>query len=130
MNFPVSGVETPFWVPPLVALVVSFFSSMGGISGAVLLLPFQMSVLGFTSPAVSSTNLVFNIVAIPGGIYRYAREGRLLRPLTWVVVAGTAPGVVLGELVRLTWLPDPEAIQGVRRLRAAVYRLPHATGDP
>jgi uncharacterized membrane protein YfcA len=28
-------------------------------------------------------------------------------PLTWMVVAGTLPGVVLGGLVRLHWLPDP-----------------------
>ena len=34
---------------------------MGGVSGAFLLLPFQVSVLGFTSPAVSPTNLIFNI---------------------------------------------------------------------
>jgi hypothetical protein len=107
MNFPVSGVETPFWIPPLVAFVVSFFSSMGGISGAVLLLPFQMSVLGFTGPAVSATNLVFNIIAIPSGLYRYAREGRLIRSLTWVVVGGTVPGVIVGQLVRFNWLPDP-----------------------
>lgn len=107
MTFPVSGVETPFWIPPLVALVVSFFSSMGGISGAVLLLPFQMSVLGFTGPGVSATNLVFNMVAIPSGIYRYAREGRMIRSLTWVVVGGTVPGVIVGQLVRFTWLPDP-----------------------
>src|SRR5512134_2885199 len=107
MTFPVSGVDTPVWVPPLVALVVSFFSSMGGVSGAVLLLPFQMSVLGFTSPAVSPTNLVFNIVAIPSGLYRYAREGRLIPPLTWVVVAGTVPGVMAGQLLRFSWLPDP-----------------------
>src|SRR3989304_6228107 len=105
MTFPVSGVETPFWLPPLVAFVVSFFASMGGISGAVLLLPFQMSVLGFTSPAVSATNLVFNIIAIPSGLYGYAREGRLIRSLTWVVVGGTVPGVVVGQLVRFTWLP-------------------------
>jgi uncharacterized membrane protein YfcA len=107
MTFPVSGVQAPLWLPPLVAIVVSFFSSMGGISGAVLLLPFQMSVLGFTSPAVSATNLVFNIVAIPGGIYRYSREGRMIQSLTWLVVAGTVPGVVLGQLVRFNWLPDP-----------------------
>ncbi|MHB8842578.1 MAG: hypothetical protein ACYC56_12485, partial [Candidatus Aquicultor sp.] len=46
--FPVSGVKTYFFVPPLVALVVSFFTSMGGVSGAFLLLPFQVSFLNFT----------------------------------------------------------------------------------
>ncbi len=70
MLFSHSGVEVALWVPPLVAFVVSYFSSMAGISGAILLLPFQISVLGFVSPAVSPTNLVFNIVAIPSGVYR------------------------------------------------------------
>lgn len=53
--FPVSGMETWVWLPPLVALVFSFFGAMVGISGAILLLPFQVSVLNFTSPSVSST---------------------------------------------------------------------------
>jgi uncharacterized membrane protein YfcA len=44
-------------------------------------LPFQVSVLGFTSPAVSPTNLVYNIFAKPGGVYRYVREGRVVWPL-------------------------------------------------
>jgi len=106
--FPVSGVETYAWLPFVVALVVSFFTSMAGVSGAFLLLPFQMSVLGFTAPAVSPTNLVFNIVAIPSGVYRYLREGRMVWPLTWAVVAGTLPGVFVGGWVRLTYLPEPK----------------------
>ena len=107
MFFPVSGVETNPFVPLLVALVVSFFTSMGGVSGAFLLLPFQVSVLGFTSPAVSPTNLVFNIVAIPSGVYRYLKEGRMNWPLTWVVILGTLPGLWAGALIRLNWMLDP-----------------------
>ena len=71
MLFPVSGVKTYIFIPPLVAFILSFFTSMGGVSGAFLLLPFQMSFLHFTSPAVSSTNFLYNIVAIPSGVYRY-----------------------------------------------------------
>ena len=56
MHFAVSGVKTWVFLPPMVAFAVSFFTSMGGVSGAFLLLPFQVSVLGFTSPAVSPTN--------------------------------------------------------------------------
>ena len=107
MLFPVSGVETNPIVPFAVALVVSFFTSMGGVSGAFLLLPFQVSVLGFTSPAVSPTNLVFNVVAIPSGVYRYIKEGRMAWPLTWVVVVGTLPGVFIGAFLRIKYLPDP-----------------------
>ncbi|MDP3695012.1 MAG: sulfite exporter TauE/SafE family protein, partial [Desulfocapsaceae bacterium] len=65
MYFSVADIEVNPLVPPLVAFVISLFTSMGGVSGAFLLLPFQVSILNFTSPAVSPTNLVFNIVAIP-----------------------------------------------------------------
>ena len=108
MYFPVSGVEVSPLIPLAVSFVVSFFTSMGGISGAFLLLPFQMSVLGFTSPAVSSTNLVFNIVAIPSGVYRYIRERRMAWPLAWITILGTLPGVFIGATIRIKYLPDPK----------------------
>lgn len=107
MFFPQAGIEVDLWIPPLVAFVISFFTSMGGISGAFLLLPFQVSFLGYTNPSVSATNQLFNIVAIPSGVYRYWREGRMVWPLTWIVVAGTLPGVFIGAIVRVTYLPDP-----------------------
>jgi uncharacterized membrane protein YfcA len=111
MLFPVSGVTTWVFLPPFVALVVSAFTSMGGVSGAFILLPFQMSVLGFTSPAVSSTNFVYNIVAIPSGVYRYFKEGRMAWPLTWIVIAGTLPGVFIGYYLRVYYLPDPRTFK-------------------
>jgi uncharacterized membrane protein YfcA len=107
MLFPVSGVETNPLVPLVVAFVVSFFTSMGGVSGAFLLLPFQMSFLGYTHPSVSATNQLFNVIAIPSGVYRYFKEGRMVWPITWAVVAGTLPGVFIGAVVRIVYLPDP-----------------------
>jgi uncharacterized membrane protein YfcA len=106
MLFQVAGIEVQPWVPPLVSLVISFFTSMGGVSGAFLLLPFQMSVLGYVNPSVSSTNQFYNIVAIPSGVWRYIREGRMVWPLAWVVILGTLPGVFLGAYVRVQYLPD------------------------
>ncbi len=111
MYFPVADINLSPFIPPLVACVISFFTSMAGVSGAFLLLPFQVSVLGFTSPAVSSTNHLFNIIAIPGGIYRFIKEGRMLWPLTWLVVIGTLPGVVAGVFIRITYLPSPQAFK-------------------
>jgi len=107
MYFEAAGITVSPWLPPLVALVISFFTSMGGVSGAFLLLPFQMSVLGYTAPSVSATNQLFNVVAIPSGVYRYIREGRMVWPLTLAVIAGTLPGVLLGAIVRVKYLPDP-----------------------
>lgn len=107
MLFQTAGIEVSPWIPPLVAFAISFFTSMGGVSGAFLLLPFQMSFLGYTNPSVSATNQVFNIIAIPSGVYRYCREGRMVWPLTWIVIAGTLPGVFIGAIVRVAFLPDP-----------------------
>ncbi|MFZ0614782.1 MAG: sulfite exporter TauE/SafE family protein [Desulfobacterales bacterium] len=108
MLFPTSGVEISPIIPFLVAFFVSFFTSMGGVSGAFLLLPFQMSFLGYTNPSVSATNQLFNVIAIPSGVYRYYKEGRMVWPLTWTVIIGTLPGVFIGAIVRIGYLPDPK----------------------
>ena len=137
VTFPVSGVETWAFLPPLVAFVVSFFASMGGVAGAFLILPFQVSILHFVSPSVSSTNLVYNIVAIPSGVYRYMREGRMVWPLAWVLILGTLPGILIGYYIRVFWLPDPRAFKlfvagvllyiGARLLRE-VFAAPRRSG--
>lgn len=91
----------------LVALVISSVMSVGGISGAFLLLPFQVSVLGFTGPGVTPTNHLFNVVAIPSGVYRFFREGRMLWSLALVISVATVPGVIIGSLARVHLLSDP-----------------------
>ncbi len=111
MTFSTSGVTTNVLLPPLISLAISFFTSMGGISGAFLLLPFQMSVLNYTAPSVSGTNHVYNIIAIPSGVYRYIKEGRMAWPLTWVVIAGTLPGVFIGYYLRVFYLPDAKTFK-------------------
>jgi len=111
MYFEVSDITVPLWLPPIVAFVISFFTSMVGVSGAFLLLPFQMSVLGYVAPSVSATNLVYNLVSIPGGVARYAREKRMDWPLAWVIAAGTLPGLLGGWWLRLHWLLDPRVFK-------------------
>ena len=111
VHFPVSGVETSIFIPPLVAFVISFFSSMAGITGAFLILPFQMSVLGFVSPSVSSTNFLYNVVGTPGGILRYIKEGRMVWPLALAITIGTLPGVLAGYYIRVRFLPDPRSFK-------------------
>lgn len=110
-HFAISGVETWLWLPPLAALVISMCTSMVGISGAFLLMPFHMSVLGFASPAASATNLVFNLLAIPGGMYRYGRENRMFWPLALVITAGGAPGTFAGAWLRTHWLAKQAAFK-------------------
>lgn len=111
MLFEVAGITTPLWLPPLAGFVLAFFCSMVGISGAFLLMPFQMSMLGYVSPSVSATNLVFNLIAIPSGVWRYAREGRMDWPLARLIALGTLPGLLAGWWLRLRWLADPRSFK-------------------
>ncbi len=87
------------------AFVIAVMASPAGISGAVLLLPFQVSVLSTPSPAVTPTNLLYNVVATPGAIYRYWRQGQAGGRLTRLLIAGTLPGVVAGSIIRVELLP-------------------------
>lgn len=91
---------------PFISFVIALFTAQAGVSGAFLLLPFQISILGFTSPAISSTNLVYNLVAIPSGVFRYIQEKRMAWPITLVIIVGTLPGVFIGALLRVSYLVD------------------------
>jgi len=90
------------------AFVIAVLATPAGISGAVLLLPFQVSVLGTPSPAVTPTNLLYNVVATPGALYRYWRQGQTGGRLAPVLIAGTLPGVIAGSVIRVTLLPGPK----------------------
>jgi hypothetical protein len=109
--FPIAGIKTYVFIPPVVAFVISFFTSMAGISGAFLLLPFQMSVLGFNTASVTSTNFLFNVIGTPGGVYRYIKEGRFAWPVALTIVAGIIPGVLIGYYIRIKFLPDPKSFK-------------------
>src|ERR1700728_3142450 len=88
------------------AFVIAVLATPAGISGALLLLPFQVSVLGTPSPAVTPTNLLYNVVATPGALYRYWRQGQTGGRLALVLIAGTLPGVIAGSVIRVELLPS------------------------
>jgi uncharacterized membrane protein YfcA len=89
-SFAIAGVATP-----------------AGISGAVLLLPFQVSVLGTPSPAVTPTNLLYNVIATPGALYQYWRQHQTSGRLSLTLIAGTLPGVIAGSVIRVELIPGP-----------------------
>jgi uncharacterized membrane protein YfcA len=96
-------------VGALCAFLLALATTPAGVSGAVLLLPIQLSVLGVPSPSVTPTNLLFNVTAVPGGLLRFHREGRLRGPLTKLLVAGTLPGVIAGAVIRVELLSGATA---------------------
>ncbi|WP_246268595.1 sulfite exporter TauE/SafE family protein [Acrocarpospora macrocephala] len=101
-------------------LLIAMFTTPVGVSGAVFLLPVQLSVLGVPSPAITPTNLLFNVVSGPGALMRYRRNGSLVSPLTRQLIVGTLPGVVIGAIIRVFVVPGPQ----VFRILVAAFLLP------
>jgi uncharacterized membrane protein YfcA len=101
-------------------LLTAVVTAPVGVSGAVFLLPVQLSLLGVPSPAVTPTNLLFNLVAVPGALLRYRKRGQLGGRLTRLLVIGSVPGVVIGAVIRVFVVPGPD----VFRLIIASVLLP------
>jgi uncharacterized membrane protein YfcA len=95
------------------AFCLAVISTPVGVSGAVFLVPVQVSILHTPNPAVTPTNLLYNLVAIPGALTRFHAQGRLSGPLLRLLVLGTLPGVIAGSVIRVELLPGPEAFFAV-----------------
>jgi len=91
------------------AFVIAVLTTPAGVSGAVVLLPVQVSILNVPSPSVTPTNLLYNIIATPGGLLRYWRAGTLRGGLAKTLALGTLPGVVVGAVIRVEFLAGPRA---------------------
>ena len=103
----------------LAALVIATVTAPVGVSGAVFLSPVQLDLLHVPNPAVTPTDLMFNVVAGPGASLRYRRAGQLVSTTTCQLLLGTLPGVVIGAVVRV-YLVVPKAFH----LVAATVLLP------
>jgi uncharacterized membrane protein YfcA len=109
------------WQRDLVGLLAGFIlatvTTPVGVSGAVFLLPVQMSVLHVPNPRITPTNLLFNVISGPGGLARYRRRSQISHTLTAQLLTGSVPGVVLGAVIRVYVAADPDTF---RLLAAAV----------
>jgi hypothetical protein len=101
-------------------LVIAMITTPVGVSGAVFLLPAQLSLLNVPSPAVTPTNLLFNVVAVPGALARYGRRRVTGSRLARRLVAGTIPGVVIGAMIRVFVVPGGT----IFRVLIAAFLLP------
>jgi uncharacterized membrane protein YfcA len=104
----------------LAGFVIATITSPVGVSGAVFLLPVQLSVFTVPNPQVTPTNLLYNVLSGPGALIRYMRQGQLRGPLARYMLLGSAPGVVIGAVLRVYVTNDPT----VFRLVAAAVLLP------
>ena len=120
-----------------IAFCIAVLTTPVGVSGAVFLVPVQISVLHTPSQAVTPTNLLYNLIAIPGALLRFHREQRLASPLTRLLVLGTLPGVVVGAVIRVKLLDHADsfllvvaAVLAPLGAWLAFARPPRAAGPP
>jgi uncharacterized membrane protein YfcA len=95
------------------AFFLALITTPAGVSGAVLPLPVQLSLLHVPSPAVRPTNLLYNVASTAGGLLRFWREHRLLGSLTALLVLGTLPGVIIGAVIRVELLSSSHAFMWI-----------------
>jgi uncharacterized membrane protein YfcA len=96
-------------VGALIAFGFALLTTPVGVSGAVFLVPVQISVLNTPSPAITPTNLLYNLIAIPGALFRFHQERRLGGSLTRLLLLGTLPGVIAGAAIRVELLDGTRA---------------------
>lgn len=101
-------------------MLIALVTAPVGVSGAVFLLPVQLSVFAVPSPAVTPTNLLYNVVAGPGALLRYHCAGALHGPLLRRLVLGMLPGVVIGACIRVFAIPGPAVFKAL----VAVFLVP------
>jgi uncharacterized membrane protein YfcA len=100
--------------------LIATITSPVGVSGAVFLLPVQLSVFGVPNPQVTPTNLLYNVLSGPGALLRYAHQDQLGGTLARHLMLGSAPGVVIGAVLRVYVADDPTVFKFV----AATVLLP------
>jgi uncharacterized protein len=89
------------------AYLIAVVTTPAGISGAVLLLPFQVTVLGTPQPVGDADQPVVQRRGDTRALYRYWRQGQTGGRLALVLIAGTLPGVITGSIIRVKLIPGP-----------------------
>lgn len=101
-----AGLANSF-LPFFTALIIAFFCSMSGITGAFLLVPFQITILNINSPIVTPTNFLYNTLSIPGGLFKYIKDGKMNWLIALITLVPSIFGQSIGVFIRLNYLLDP-----------------------
>jgi uncharacterized membrane protein YfcA len=114
----------------VIALAVSALTTPAGVSGAVFLLPVQVGLLGVASPAATPTNLLFNLIATPGGLLRWWRTGGLDLRLAGLLSCAAVPAAAAGAVLRVQVLSGRLAVLALIGVVLTAMGLWLALGRP
>jgi len=105
--FPVAGVRVSLLHLIAMGIGTGYLMGLVGEASGILSLPYTMSVLRFSSPAVSPTTLVLTLLNPLGALLGYRRTRQWNLDLALWPCIGAALGAPFGPFIRLTILNDP-----------------------
>jgi len=107
----------------LISLIANAFSSFSGGGAGLIQLP-ALIFLGLPFSLALATHKVASVALGLGASLRHWRDGRLERPMVWLMLLWGLPGVVLGALT-IVHIPDrlAEILLGVVTLGLGLYSM-------
>lgn len=106
VEFPIAGVRVPIWHLVWMGAWTGYTLALVGEASGIFALPYTMSVLQFSGPAVSPTTQILTLFNPLGALFGFRRNRQWnLDFALWVCVGG-ASGALIGPFIRLTWLSD------------------------
>lgn len=95
-----------------IAFVCAALATPAGLTGAFLLVPIQLTVLGIPAAKIPATNLIFNVISAPGATLSNYRAKKIDFELVRWLTLGTVPGVVVGAVLRAELFASTGAFKG------------------
>ncbi len=107
-----AGCHVGLWHLLLLGLVGGYCMALVGGATGMVSLPYDMSVLGFTSIHVSPTVQLETFLNPFGALLGFRRHGQSNGDFALPLCVGAAVGAILGPFVRVCWLSDPVPFKG------------------
>ncbi|MEX2129598.1 MAG: sulfite exporter TauE/SafE family protein [Xanthobacteraceae bacterium] len=106
--FPLAGVSVPIWHLVWMGFWTGYTMAVVGEAAGIFALPYQMSILQFSSISVTPTTQLLTFLNPVGALLGFHRTRQTNWHFALWVCAGGAVGALIGPFVRLNLLFDPK----------------------
>lgn len=104
--FPLAGVRVPIWHLIWMGFWTGYTMALVGEAAGIFALPYQMSILQFSTPSVTPTTQLLTFINPFGALFGFRRNRQWNLDLAlWVCVGGIVGGLT-GPFLRITLLSD------------------------
>jgi len=107
LAFPIAGMKVPIWHLLWMGFWTGYTMGVVGEASGIFALPYSISVLQFTSVAVSPTTLIVTFLNPFGALLGFWRNRQWNWDLAKWLCLGAIIGAPVGPFIRVYWLNDP-----------------------